>query len=345
MKMKYKLLGRSGLRVSEVALGTMTFGEKWGFGASKAESRKILEAYAMAGGNFIDSANSYTGGESEEFVGEFIANERENFVLATKYSVSMNKAHPNGGGNHRKSLVQSLDASLKRLKTDYIDVYWLHVWDFMTPVEEVMRTLDDQVRAGKILYVGISDAPAWIVAQSNTLAMLKGWSPFIGLQIEYSLVTRDAERDLIPMAGAFDIGVTAWSPLGAGVLTGKYQQKEPVNARKARINGYRSNERNVRVVDEVVRIASEIGRTPAQVSLNWIRQKKGVFIPILGARTIEQIQDNLASTEFDLTEEQLQHLDDVSRIGLGFPHDFIGSDGVKSLINGDFASRINNHRQ
>jgi aryl-alcohol dehydrogenase-like predicted oxidoreductase len=214
-----------------------------------------------------------------------------------------------------------------------------------TPVEEVMRTLDDQVRAGKILYVGISDAPAWIVAQANTLATLQGWSPFIGLQVEYNLVQRDAERDLIPMAEAFDIGVTAWSPLGAGVLTGKYQQKEPENTRKERINGYRSIERNVRVVEEVVRIASEIARTPAQVSLNWIRQKKGVFIPILGAKTVEQIQDNLASTEFDLTEEQLQRLDDVSRIGLGFPHDFISSDGVKGLINGDFASRIMNHRQ
>lgn len=343
--MKYKLLGRSGLRVSEVALGTMTFGEKWGYGASKEESRRIFEAYAAAGGNFIDSANNYTDGDSEEFIGEFIAGQRENFVIATKYSISMSKMHPNGGGNHRKSLVQSLDASLKRLNTEYIDVYWLHVWDFMTPVEEVMRALDDQVRAGKILYVGISDAPAWIIAQANTLAALQGWSPFIGLQIEYSLVQREAERDLIPMAEAFDIGVTAWSPLGAGMLTGKYQQKEPENARKERINGYRSNEKNVRVVEEVLRIASEIRRTPAQVSLNWIRQKKGVFIPILGARTVEQFQDNLASTEFDLSEEQLQRLDAVSRIDLGFPHDFIGSDGVKGIINGDFASRIDNHRR
>ncbi|WP_239565667.1 aldo/keto reductase [Paenibacillus sacheonensis] len=345
MTLKFKLLGRSGLRVSEVALGTMTFGGAGGFGASKDESRKMFEAYAAAGGNFIDSANSYTGGESEELVGEFIAGARENFVVATKYSVSMNKTHPNGGGNHRKSLVQSLEQSLKRLNTDYIDVYWVHVWDFMTPVEEVMRALDDQVRAGKILYVGISDAPAWIVSQANTLAALQGWSPFIGLQTEYSLVQRDAERDLIPMAEAFDIGVTAWSPLGAGVLTGKYQHKEPENARKARINAYRSNERNVRVIHEAVHIASEIGKTPAQVALNWIRQKRGVFIPILGAKTVEQLQDNLASVEFDLTEQQLERLDEVSRIGLGFPHDFIGSDGVKGLINGEFRSRIDNHRR
>jgi aryl-alcohol dehydrogenase-like predicted oxidoreductase len=344
MKMKYKLLGNSGLRVSELALGTMTFGEKWGFGASKTECRNMFEAYAAAGGNFIDSANSYTGGESEEFVGEFIAGQRENFVLATKYSVSMNKDHPNGGGNHRKSLVQSLDASLKRLKTDYIDVYWLHVWDFMTPVEEVMRALDDQVRAGKVLYVGISDAPAWIAAQANTLASLRGWSPFIGLQVEYSLVQRDAERDLIPMAQAFDIGVTAWSPLGAGILTGKYREKEADNARKGRINGYRAIERNRQVVEEVVQIAAEVGRKPAQVALNWIRQKKGVFIPIVGAKTVGQLQDNLASTEFDLTEQQLQRLEEASRIGLGFPHDFIGSDGVKGLINAGFASRIVNHR-
>ncbi|MDP4163375.1 MAG: aldo/keto reductase, partial [Bacillota bacterium] len=211
--MKYKLLGKSGLRVSELALGTMTFGEDWGFGASKEESQKIFNAFVEAGGNFIDTAVNYTNGTSEKYVGEFIREQREQFVLATKYTLNTRPNDPNGGGNHRKNLVQSVEKSLKQLQTDYIDLLWLHAWDFMTPVEEVMRALDDLVRAGKILYVGISDTPAWIVSQANTLASLRGWTPFIGLQVEYNLLQRTPERDLLPMARALDIGVTAWAPM------------------------------------------------------------------------------------------------------------------------------------
>src|SRR5579859_4861254 len=221
--MNYRLLGNSGLRVSEMSLGTMTFGEDWGWGASKEEARKVYDAFREAGGNFIDTANVYTNGTSESFLGEFMQGHRQSVVLATKYSNSLPGADPNAAGNQRKNMVQAVEASLKRLQTDYIDLYWVHIWDQMTPVEEVMRGLDDLVRQGKVLYTGISDAPAWWIAQANTLAHLRDWSPFIELQIEYSLIERTVERELIPMAKALNIGVTAWSPLAGGILSGKYQ--------------------------------------------------------------------------------------------------------------------------
>jgi aryl-alcohol dehydrogenase-like predicted oxidoreductase len=204
----------------------MTFGEEWGWGSSYDESRKMFDAFAEAGGNFIDSANVYMNGTSEKYVGEFIAADREKWVVATKYSLNMKNGEINGFGNHRKNMVQAVEASLKRLQVEYIDLLWLHAWDFTTPVEEVMRAFDDLVRAGKVLYIGISNTPAWIISQANTIAHLRGWTPFIGLQIEYSLKERTPERDLIPMAKAFDIGVTAWSPLAGGLLTGKYNTSE-----------------------------------------------------------------------------------------------------------------------
>src|SRR6267154_3775892 len=215
--MKYRLLGKGGLRVSEAALGTMTFGDEWGWGSPKAEAQKVYEIYREAGGNFIDTANFYTGGTSEKFVGEFIKGHRESVVLATKYSNAAPGNDPNAAGNHRKSMIHALEASLKRLQTDYIDLYWVHIWDGITPVEEVMRSLDDIVRQGKVLYVGISDAPAWWIAQANTLAKLRGWTPFTGLQIEYSLIERTVERELVPMAQALNLGSLAWSPLARGV--------------------------------------------------------------------------------------------------------------------------------
>src|SRR6202051_3789264 len=223
--MKYRLLGKSGLRVSEAALETMTFGVERGSGSPKAEAQKVYETYREAGGNFIDTANFYTGGTSEKFLGEFIQGHRESVVLATKYSLAVPGNDPNAAGNHRKSMMQAVEASLKRLQTDYIDLYWVHVWDGITPVEEVMRGLDDLVRQGKGLYVGVSDAPAWWVAQANTLAELRGWTQFVGLQIEYSLIERTVERELIPMAKALNLCVVAWSPLARGVLTGKYHGK------------------------------------------------------------------------------------------------------------------------
>src|SRR6266542_4322268 len=220
--MRYTLLGRSGLRVSQLCLGTMTFGEDWGWGAPKQTSKRILELYAEAGGNFIDTANKYTDGSSESFLGELLGQDRERFVLATKYTLETRPGDLNSSGNQRKNLVQSLEASLKRLKTDYVDLYWVHARDQLTPVDEVMRALDDQVRLGKILYAGVSDWPAWAVAQANTLAELHGWSPFIGLEVQYNLLERTPERDLLPMARALGLGVTAWSPLAGGMLTVKY---------------------------------------------------------------------------------------------------------------------------
>jgi aryl-alcohol dehydrogenase-like predicted oxidoreductase len=263
--MKYRLLGNSGLRVSEVALGTMTFGDDWGWGTAKDEARKVYDAFREAGGNFIDTANIYTNGTSESFLGEFMEGRRQSVVLATKYTNAFPGTDPNAAGNQRKNMMQAVEASLKRLKTDYIDLYWVHIWDQITPVEEVMRGLDDLVRAGKILYTGISDAPAWWIAQANTLAHLRGWSPFVGLQIEYSLIERTVERELIPMANALNIGVTAWSPLAGGVLTGKYHgHGEP---QQGRMNSdmlkdfMPERQRSERIVDAVKRVSDETGRT------------------------------------------------------------------------------------
>ena len=268
--MRYKLLGKSGLRVSELCLGTMTFGDvwrDWGLATSKEESRKIFDGFAAAGGNFIDTANKYNEGGSESLLGEFLESDRDHFVVATKYTLFTREGDPNACGNHRKNMARSLEASLKRLKTDYLDLYWVHAWDFMTTVEEVMRGLDDMVRAGKVLYVGISDTPAWIVAQANTLAQFHGWSPFVGLQIEYSLAQRDPERDLLPMARALDLGVTAWGPLAGGILSGKYSKtrSQPDDARY----GGESNppdERKLRVGETVTKLAEETGHPPSQVA-------------------------------------------------------------------------------
>src|SRR5438477_1656053 len=257
--MNYRLLGKSGLRVSEFCLGTMTFGEDWGWGSSKDDAKKIYDAFREAGGNFIDTANIYTNGTSESFLGEFLKRHRESVVLATKYTNAAPGRDPNAAGNHRKNMVQAVEASLKRLQTDYIDLYGVPICDQITPVEEVMRGLDDLIRQGKVLYVGISDAPAWWIAQANTLAALRGWSPFIGLQIEYSLIERTVERELIPMAKALNIGVTAWSPLAAGVLTGKYHghASSEASAERGRMNhdmakGFmRERERTDRIITAV----------------------------------------------------------------------------------------------
>src|ERR1700740_113500 len=260
--MRYRLLGKSGLRVSELCLGTMTFGEDWGWGSSKEESRKVYDAFLDAGGNFIDTANVYTSGTSESLRGELRQGHRDHTVLATKYTNAAPGTDPNAAGNHRKSMVQALEASLKRLKTDYIDLYWLHIWDQITPIEEVMRAFDDLVRQGKILYAGVSDMPAWVVARANTLADLRGWTRFVGLQIEYSLIERTPERELLPMAADLGVGVTAWSPLAGGVLTGK--QLEAGGAKDSRQSDpgmqqfMKSNARKESVAREVVAVAREV---------------------------------------------------------------------------------------
>ncbi len=341
--MRYKLLGHSGLRVSELCLGTMTFGDDLGWGAPKEESRRMYDAFMEAGGNFIDTANIYTNGTSERLLGDFIRADREQVVLATKYTFATkppNANRPvdvNNAGNQRKNMLQSVEASLKRLKTDYLDLYWLHGWDALTPVEEVMRAFDDLVRQGKVLYIGISDTPAWIVSQANTLAELSGWTPCIALQIEYSLIERTPERELLPMAHAFDLGVTAWSPLGSGVLTGKYNQSGSTSSRAGRAEPSRHDvtsfvrvdEQTLAIAAEVERVAQEMRRTPAQVALNWIRQRGDNLIPILGARKLSQLQDNLACLEFRLSDAQLQRLNAVSKIDLGFPYEMLARDDTR----------------
>ena len=276
-----------------------------------------------------------------------IASDREHFVVATKYSLSgqmnVRSNDPNGSGNHRKNLMQSLEGSLKRLNTDYVDVLWLHAWDFTTPVEEVMRTFDDMVRQGKVLYIGVSDTPAWIVSEANTLARCNGWTQFIALQIEYSLVERTPERDLLPMANAFDLAVTPWSPLAGGVLSGKYNQSNGNGQSTSR--GLDIPERSLNIAQVVGEIAQELGRSSAQIALAWIRAQSPQMIPIIGARKLEQLQDNLKCLEVTLSPEQLQQLNRVSQIELGFPYDFLGSDLMRVNSFGGMYEAIDNPRQ
>ncbi len=344
--MKYRLFGKSGLRVSEMSLGAMTFGEDWGWGSSKDEARSIYDAYREAGGNFIDTANIYTGGTSERFVGEFMHDHRQEVVLATKYTNAAPGNDPNAGGNHRKNMLQSVEASLKRLDTDYIDVLWLHAWDAMTPAEEVMRAFDDLVRSGKVLYIGISDAPAWVVAKSNTLAELRGWTSYVGLQIEYSLLERTVERELIPMAKDQSMSVVAWSPLSSGKLTGKYLPENEGQGAGGRLDSDMMkgsaaiDERGLAIVREVVAVAKELGATPAQVALAWLRYRPVPVIPIVGARTLRQLEDNLASLEVELDADQLQRLNEASAVDLGFPHAFLTTDIPRAFIYGGMRDKI-----
>jgi len=341
--MNYKLFGKSGLRVSELALGTMTFGEEWGWGVNKEESKKVFDMYANAGGNFIDTANRYTEGTSEEYVGEFIKADRDHFVVATKYTLFTRRDDPNFSGNHRKNMMQALDASLKRLDTDFIDLYWLHAWDFTTPEDEVLRALDDMVRADKILYIGISDTPAWIVSRMNAIAELRGWTQFVGLQIKYSLLERTVERELLPMARKLDMAVTPWAALGGGILSGKYNKNKDEEGR-AKI--YKSiNDENLRIAGEVVKVAEDIGNTPSQVALNWVRQQPGVIIPIIGAKTEKQLKDNLECLNFTLSEKHMSQLSETSKIDMGFPHDFLTSETIADIIYGGTKDKIDNHHK
>jgi aryl-alcohol dehydrogenase-like predicted oxidoreductase len=340
--MRYKLLGHSGLRVSEVCLGTMTFGETWGWGASKAESRKMFDLFAKEGGNFIDTSVNYTDGTAEEFLGDFLKADRDHFVVATKYTLTKpDDTDPNGGGNSRKNMMKSVERSLTRLQTDHIDLYYLHMWDYMTPVEEIARGLDDLVRQGKVNYVAFSDTPDYIVAEANTRADLMGWSRFIGMQVPYSLLWRDVERSIIPMAKHWDMAVLPWGLLEDGVLTGKFLKKVNVPTRidQAKL---KISERSSKIVNEVNRISEEVGKSMSQVAINWVRQQpKAQMIPILGARTVKQLKDNLGVLAWKLTDEQWKSLDDVSKIELGFPHGFLDRN---RYIYGATQDLIDNHR-
>ncbi|MEM6992526.1 MAG: aldo/keto reductase [Myxococcota bacterium] len=341
--LRYRLLGKSGLRVSEICLGTMSFGDQWGFGADQATSHQVLDAYAEAGGNFLDTANKYHGGQTEEIVGAWLPGKRDRTVLATKYTLAMDHDDPNAAGNHRKNLVHAVEASLRRLGTDYIDLMWVHAWDDYTPYEETLRALDDLVRAGKILYVGVSDTPAWVVSAANVAAELRGWSAYVGLQIEYSLLERTVERELLPMAAHFGMSVVGWAPLGAGVLTGKYTRvggdmdslRQGANESRGR-----TSERSLAIARAVDGVADELGVSSAQVAVAWVRAQGYGFIPIVGARKVSQIQDTLGAASVTLTEAQLATLDEVSQVSMGFPGQFLTAPAVMDLVRGEVRTRI-----
>ena len=338
----YLTLGHSGLRVSPLCLGTMTFGEEWGWGSTVPESEAILERYLERGGNFIDTANGYTKGHSEVIIGDFFAKSpgrRDRAVIATKFLTNLYKGDPNGGGAGRKSIVAACEQSLRRLRTDYIDLYWMHFWDQFTPIEETMRALDDLVRAGKIRYIGISDTPAWKVAQAQTQAHFRGWAPIIALQIEYSLIERTVEGDLTPMALELGLGVTPWSPLRGGVLSGKYtrQNQGQLKAdRGERVTNFLT-ERTYTIIDELIRIAGELNSTAAAVALAWVQSRPSVASTIIGARRLDQLDQNLAALDIVLTDAHITALNAVSKPTLNFPAGF----GAAAAMFGQGGTTIN----
>jgi len=342
-RMRYKLLGHSGLRVSELCLGTMTFGEAWGWGAPRDECQKMFDLFAGAGGNFIDTAVNYTAGESETILGDLLKADRDHFVVASKYTLTHSKdTDPNGGGNSRKNMMKSVERSLKRLQTDHLDLYYLHMWDYMTPVEEVARAFDDLVRQGKVAYVGFSDTPDYIVAEANTRAGLMGWSRFVAMQAPYSLLDRAVERSIMPMARHWDMAFLAWGLLEEGVLTGKFmgQVDNPTRVDPRKLN---LSERTQRVLGELKTVAEEAARPMSQAAINWIRQQQGKaqVIPIIGARTGAQLEDNLSALEWELSADQLKRLSDAGAIDLGFPHGFL--EGNRNIF-GLTREKIDSHR-
>ena len=336
--MKYRLLGRSGLKVSELCLGTMGFGTENGWGADKAASFDIMEAFAAAGGNFLDTANIYKLGTSEKIIGEFVSpRDRDYFVIATKYSLKDNTSNPNASGNNRKNMMRSVEESLKRLQTDFIDVLYLHIWDDLTPIDEVLRGLDDLIRQGKVNYAAISDTPAWIVSKGNTMAELMGWSQLVALQIEYSLLQRTPERELTPMARHYGMTVTPWAPLAGGALTGKYLRG---GQGRVKPESNRRDPNSERITREVMAVADRLGVEPGNVALQWTRQQGFECIPIVGATRLGQLQENLRVVDLVLPEEEIRRLDEVSAIDLGFPGKFFREDGVRQNNYGGFYDRI-----
>ncbi len=339
----YKLLGRSGLRVSPLSLGTMTFGSDWGWGADGSEARRIFDLYVDRGGNFIDTAVNYTNGAAERLLGEFVGDKRERLVLATKFTMAREPGDPNSGGNHRLNMIRSVEQSLRQLGTDRIDLLYLHAWDMTTRADEVMRALDDLVRSGKVLYLGICNTPAWRIAEMQTLADMRGWSPFVALQIEYSLVERTVEHELMPMAAALGLGVLPWSPLGGGVLTGKYFRTDIEDSREAAVSPSRKgviassghlNKRSIEIADEVRAVAEEAGSTPSRIALAWTLTNPAVVSPVMGARTLAQAEDNLGALDVALSPDQLDRLNRISQPDPIFPARFVERPLVQQLIFG-----------
>ena len=340
----YVTLGHSGLRVSPFCLGAMTFGEDWGWGSSVAESEAIIARFLERGGNFIDTANVYTKGHSEKIIGDFVGRDRarrDRTVIATKFFGSLYPGDPNGGGAGRKTIVASCEQSLRRLQTDYIDLYWMHFFDRFTPIEETMRALDDLVAAGKVRYIGLSDTPAWKVAQAQTIARFRGWAPLVALQIEYSLLERTVEGELIPMALEMGLGVTPWSPLKGGVLSGKYTRENAATVKADRGERVTAalGEKVYALIDELQRIAQEAGATPASVALAWVQHRPGVASTIIGARRLDQLEQNLTALDSSLSADQIARLDKLSKPTLGFPMPFLNMAGMFSqggtTVNGE----------
>jgi aryl-alcohol dehydrogenase-like predicted oxidoreductase len=333
----YVTLGRSGLRVSPLCLGAMTFGEDLGWGTSVEESEQIIDRFVDLGGNFVDTANFYTKSHSEKIIGDHIGRHparRDRLVIATKFSGNLYPGDPNGGGSGRKALINACENSLRRLQTDYIDLYWLHVWDANTPIEETIAALDGLVRAGKVRYLGVSDTPAWKIAEANLIARFRGWSAFIGLQIEYSLLERSVEQELVPMAGEFGLGITPWSPLKNGVLSGKYTRRNDGQQKADRgaiLDGF-LNENTYEVVDELEIIAKAHETTVASVALAWVRAQPAVTSIIIGARRLSQLDDNIRAVDVNLTTEELARLNALTEPTLGFPQSMLTT--VPSITNG-----------
>jgi aryl-alcohol dehydrogenase-like predicted oxidoreductase len=333
MTTTYYTLGNSGLRVSRLALGTMTFGTEWGWGADRDTARAMFDAYVEAGGNFFDTADLYTGGTAETWLGEFVAERglRDKAVIATKFTFNSEPGNPNTGGNGRKNIMRAVEASLKRLGTDYIDLYLLHVWDRITPAEEVLRTLDDLVRAGKVRHIGLSDVPAWYAGRAQAIAELRGYEPVSALQLEYSLAERAIEHEYVPFATRHGTGIMVWSPLASGLLSGKYRPTQAGNA--GRLDGFRNtthpgfqkfSDRNWAIVAELEKVAAELGRSMAQVALNWVATQPGIASVILGATKLNQLEDNLGALDFSIPAELRARLEKVSATPAPFPHSYFG---------------------
>jgi aryl-alcohol dehydrogenase-like predicted oxidoreductase len=324
----YITLGKSGLRVSPFCLGAMTFGEDWGWGTSVAESEAILARFRERGGNFIDTANVYTKGHSEKIIGDVLARDpgqRDRLVVATKFFGNLYPGDPNGGGAGRKGLVSACEQSLRRLQTDYIDLYWMHCWDSFTPIDETMRGLDDLVRAGKVRYIGFSDTPAWKTAQAQTIAQFRGWAPLVALQVEYSLIERTIEGELIPMALELGLGVTPWSPLRGGALSGKYTRQNAATLKADRGERVTSflGEKSYAIIDELIRLAAAHGTNPAAIALAWVQSRPAVASTIIGARRLDQLDQNLDALDVKLTAGEIAALGTLSEPALNFPATFL----------------------
>lgn len=340
----YYTLGRTGLRVSRLSLGTMTFGTEWGWGADEDAARQLFNTYVDAGGNFVDTADLYTNGTSEIWTGKFIAerNLRDRIVVATKFTYNADPSNPNAGGNGRKNILRAVEGSLKRLGTDYIDLYFLHTWDRITPVEEVMRTLDDLVRSGKVRHIGLSDTPAWYAARAQTLAEWRGYEPISTLQLEYSLVERNIEREFVPLGLELGMGIMVWSPLASGLLSGKYRPSEGVLNAEGRLDTMKDTQnaafqkftdRNWKIVAELEAVAKELGRSMAQVAINWTVNQPGVGSVIVGATKLSQLEDNLKSLDFELPKELSDRLSAIGHLEPQFPYTFF-TPGHQAMIHG-----------